>query len=66
MTDRENGVLRTFSLAFYVTATAYTPGKKAAGMIHVVLPASPDAKNKYARPICFAETGVPLLADTLC
>lgn len=66
VTDREDDVLRTFSLASCVAVTAYSPGKKAAGMIHVVLPAPLDAKSKYERPSYFAETGVPLLVGTLC
>jgi len=66
VTDREDDVLRTFSLASCVAVTAYSPGKKAAGMIHVVLPAPFDAKSKYERPSYFAETGVPLLINTIC
>lgn len=66
VTDREDDVLRTFSLASCVAVTAYSPGKKAAGMIHVVLPAPLDARSKYERPSYFAETGVPLLINTLC
>lgn len=66
VTDREEDIIRTFALASCVAVTAYSPMKKAAGMVHVVLPAPLDDKDRVMRPSYFAETGIPLLIDELC
>lgn len=66
VTNGEEDVLRTFALASCVAVTAYSPAKKAAGMIHVVLPYPLEEKDRKERPGYFAETGVPLLIDTMC
>ena len=61
LTSNEDAVLRTFSLASCVAVTAYSPLKRAAGMIHVVLPRPLGQMDGRERPCYFAETGVPLL-----
>lgn len=65
VTDREDDLIRTFALASCVAVTVYCPVKKAAGMIHVVLPFPLGPKDKTERPGYFAETGIPLLINTM-
>lgn len=65
VTDREEDVIRTFALASCVAVTAYSPFKKAAGMIHVVLPAPMDLRDRLERPSYFAETGIPLMFNAM-
>ncbi len=66
ITNREDDILRTFALASCVAVTAYSPARKAAGMIHVVLPTPMGPKDEALRPGYFAETGVPLLIGAMC
>ena len=66
VTGREDDILRTFALASCVAVTAYSSMKKAAGMIHVVLPTPLDNRDQNVRPSYFAETGVPLLINGMC
>lgn len=66
VTDKEDDIIRTFALATCVAVTAYSPMRRAAGMIHVVLPAPMDHKDKTERPSYFAETGIPLLINAMC
>ncbi len=65
VTDAEDAVLRTFALASCVAVTAYSPLKKVAGMIHIVLPAPLCDRDVIIRPGYFAKTGVPLLIDAM-
>lgn len=66
VSDKEDDIIRTFALASCVAVTAYSPVKKVAGMIHVVLPSPLDIKDQVERPDYFAETGVPLLINKMC
>lgn len=66
VTDGEEDVIRTFALASCVAVTVYSRQRKAAGMIHVVLPAPLGTKDVRDRPGYFAETGIPLLVNTIC
>ena len=66
ISDKEGDVLRTFALASCVAVTAYSPRQKAAGMLHVVLPAPLSSKDPLERPGYFAQTGVPLLINEMC
>ncbi len=66
ITGGEDDILRTYALASCVAVTAYSPLKKAAGMLHVVLPSPLDERDRTGRPGYFAETGVPLMISTLC
>ena len=66
VTDREEDIIRTFALASCVAVTAYSPARKAAGMIHVVLPAPMDLRDRLERPSYFAETGIPLMINAMC
>ncbi|QHQ63354.1 archease [Anaerocolumna sedimenticola] len=66
ISDKENDIIRTYALASCVGVTAYSPVKKMAGMIHVVLPYPFDNNDRKERPGYFAETGIPLLINTMC
>jgi chemotaxis protein CheD len=66
ISNREDDVLRTYALASCVAVTAYSPLRKIAGMIHVVLPSPLGSRDHKERPGYFAETGVPLLINTIC
>ncbi len=66
VTDKEEDIIRTFALASCVAVTAYSPFKKAAGMIHVVLPVPLDIRDRMERPGYFAETGIPLMINVMC
>lgn len=66
VTDREEDVIRTFALASCVGVTVYSPVRKAAGMLHVVLPYPLDDKDVEERPGYYATTGIPLLINAMC
>ncbi len=64
-TNGENDIIRTFALASCVAVTVYSPMRRAAGMIHVVLPSPFNDGDKTLRPSYFAETGIPLLINEM-
>ncbi len=66
VSDKEDDIIRTFALASCVGVTVYNPVKKVAGMIHVVLPFPLDKNDRKERPGYFAESGIPLLINTMC
>ncbi len=66
LSDGKEDTIRTFALASCVAVTAYCPGRRAAGMIHVVLPFPLDRKAAMERPAYFAKTGVPLMITSIC
>ncbi len=66
ITNREDDILRTFSLASCVAVTAYSPLRRIAGMIHVVLPTPLSHMDGRDRAGYFAETGVPLMIGDMC
>ncbi|NLZ93274.1 MAG: chemotaxis protein CheD [Firmicutes bacterium] len=53
--------IKTFALATCVAVTVYSSRRKAAGMVHIALPAPPDDLQKKRRPAYYAATGIPLL-----
>ena len=59
VSGREEDKIKTFALASCVAVTAYSPLKKVAGMIHIVLPHSFDLRDYKERPGYFAESGLP-------
>lgn len=65
VTDQEDDIIKTFALASCVAVTAYSPAKKVAGMVHIVLPTPFNDEDKQQRPGYFAETGVPLLLNVM-
>lgn len=66
VSDRAGDVLRVFALATCVGVTAYSAEKRAAGLIHVVLPAPFHPQDRHERPGYFAETGILLLIGAMC
>ena len=64
--DREDDIIWTFSLASCVGVTVYSPVKKVAGMIHIVLPDPLSDRDRVERPSYFAQTGIPLLINAMC
>jgi chemotaxis protein CheD len=58
--------IKTYALASCVALIAYSPLKKAGGMIHIALPYITDKELSKSRPGYFATTGVPLLINLLC
>ncbi len=66
VSDKEADIIKTFALASCVAVTAYSPAKKVAGMIHVVLPSPLEIRDHIKRPGYFAKTGIPLLIDKIC
>lgn len=66
LSDRPEDILWTFALASCVAVTVYCPLRKAAGMIHLVLPAPLRDRDAAKRPEYYAETGVPLLIGAMC
>ena len=61
VTNKEDDIIKTFALASCVAVTVYSPVKRVAGMIHIVLPYPFDDRDRNERPGYFAETGIPLL-----
>lgn len=58
--------LKTYALASCVGVTVYSPIKKVAGMIHIVLP-NPYEKGYIENiPSYYARTGIPLLVNKIC
>lgn len=66
VTDREEDVIKTFALASCVAVTAYSAKRRAAGMVHVVLPSPQDSGRGRESLSYYARTGVPLLIETMC
>ena len=58
--------LITYALGSCIAVMAYDPHRRCGGMIHYMLPLSSTAKDKATeKPAMFADTGVPLLFETL-
>lgn len=57
----ESETVVTYALATCVAVTVYCPVRKAAGMIHILLPSPNSEDDVRLRPSRFASTGVPLL-----
>ncbi len=65
VTNNEDAIIRTFALASCVAVTVYSPQKKVAGMIHIVLPSPLNDRDRKIRPAYFAKTGIPLLIESM-
>ncbi len=62
VTDRTGDVLVTYALGSCIALCLYDPVRKAAGMIHYMLPLSKASPEKAkTRPAMFGDTGIPLL-----
>lgn len=64
--NRPGDILKTFALGTCVGVTAYSERKKAAGMIHIVLPRPDNGAEGRERPAYYATTGIPLLIHEMC
>lgn len=61
-----DATLVTYALGSCIGLTVYDPQKKAAGMLHYMLPDSSIDPEKASRnPWMFADTGIPLLFQRL-
>lgn len=59
--------LITYSLGSCIGVAVYDPVQKLGGMIHYMLPQSKISPEKaMIKPAMFADTGIPLLLDSLC
>ncbi len=66
VSDRPDDVLVTYALGSCIAVMIHDPVRRAAGMIHYMLPLSELSPEKArARPAMFADTGVPLLFHTM-
>jgi len=63
--NRKTKTMKTFALASCVAVIAYSPIKKAAGMVHVALP-SPLRDEDNKKPGYYATTGIPNMIAKLC
>jgi chemotaxis protein CheD len=58
--------LVTYALGSCIAVTVHDPGRKIAGMIHVMLPLSKISPEKAAaNPAMFADTGIPAMFKAL-
>lgn len=58
--------IKTYVLASCIGVTAFSPIRKVAGMLHVVLPAPTNVNESRERPGYYAATGIPLLIGQMC
>ena len=65
ISDNENAIIKTFALGSCVAMTVFHPQKRVAGMIHIVLPSPLSSSDAKERPGYFAETGLPLLFESI-
>lgn len=56
----------TYALASCVAVTAYSPSKKAAGMVHIMLPNPSEKQRDSLGPHYYAYTGIPLMINSMC
>lgn len=61
-----DSVLVTYALGSCIAVMVHDPGKRVAGMIHYMLPtASTSPEKARERPAMFADTGVPMLFQSM-
>lgn len=65
VSDNEEDTIKTFALASCIAITAYVPGKKVAGMIHIALPRPASEEEGKLRPFYYVTTGIPIFLDML-
>lgn len=66
VSDRPDDVLVTYALGSCVAVMLHDPVRVAGGMLHYMLPLSELSPAKArARPAMFADTGVPLLFESM-
>lgn len=66
VSNEPDSVLVTYALGSCIAVSVWDPGRKVGGMIHYMLPTSSTSPEKAAaRPAMFADTGIPLLFQTM-
>lgn len=65
VSDNESDIIKAFALASCIAVTAYCPSKKAAGMIHLVLPDPFEHDDILSRPCFFVTTGIPFFINKM-
>ncbi len=66
VSDRPDDLLVTYALGSCIAVMVHDPVRVAAGMIHYMLPLSETSPEKAKeRPAMFADTGIPLLFQSL-
>jgi chemotaxis protein CheD len=66
VSDSPGDLLVTYALGSCIAVMLHDPVRVAAGMIHYMLPVSELSREKaLARPAMFADTGIPLLFQTM-
>lgn len=66
VTNDPSAVLVTYALGSCIAVLVYDPIKRAAGMIHYMLPNSSITPEKSKeKPAMFADTGIPLLFEKM-
>ena len=66
VSESPGDLLVTYALGSCIAVMVHDPVRVAAGMIHYMLPLSELSREKaQARPAMFADTGVPLLFQTM-
>lgn len=58
-------IIVTHALASCVAVTAFSPLRKVAGMVHIVLPTCAEGFGDTGMPYYYADTGVPMLLSRL-
>lgn len=56
----------TYALASCVAVTAYSPLRKVAGMVHIVLPAPSQGWQGELGPYYYAVSGIPMMVNKMC
>jgi chemotaxis protein CheD len=66
VSDNPAATLVTYALGSCIAVTAHEPGRKVAGMIHVMLPLSKMSRDRaLSNPAMFADTGIPAMFKAL-
>jgi chemotaxis protein CheD len=66
ISSNQEDTITTYALASCVAVTAYCQSKRAAGMVHIVLPAPAMNEKNSDEPFYYAITGVPLMINRIC
>ncbi|NLP37623.1 MAG: chemotaxis protein CheD [Firmicutes bacterium] len=61
VSNQKGAQIKTYALSSCVAVTMFSPLRRAAGMVHIALPAPPANIKAVTRPGYYAVTGIPLL-----
>ncbi|NLM52713.1 MAG: chemotaxis protein CheD [Firmicutes bacterium] len=65
VSNQKGAQIKTYALSSCVAVTMYSPLRRAAGMVHIALPAPPSNSQGITRPGYYAVTGIPLLVKKM-